>query len=72
MIERVNDVSLFLSTYLLFLWTDFIGDEELRYNIGSGQVLLIAVVITINLITLGGVAIKSLFSALKNKILQIR
>ena len=54
--ERLNDLITFLASYFLFLWTDIISDEELRYELGWSQTILIAILAAANIATLGVVA----------------
>ena len=60
--ENLNDVVVFIASYFLFFWTDIIDDEELRYQLGWLQTILIAAMAVANIVTLGLVAARTLYS----------
>ena len=67
--ERLNDVIVFLASYFLFFWTDIVSDEEVRYELGWKQAILIAAMAVANIGTLGVVATKTLYLTSKMKFL---
>jgi hypothetical protein len=66
--EVVNEVTILIATYHLFLFTDYVEDPNTQYNIGWSMIGVTALNILINM----GVMVWSSFRQLKLAFLKVR